>query len=176
MIAASFFCVQNERAQRLTKTSGRLLVGTVEIALRGKFWCPAWSRFWVDFEIGYWVGCLDCSLGKFEVYKLLWKWLFWISDTLGNMIFNIFLKLKEKLLLSGKFKLKVFSRYFATIFRPNWAKKLGYISKFTHFKLLNRLNTFIFFLVLWSNKKIQIFIFIFHSWETPPPPSIFQFS
>ena len=85
------------------------------------------------------------------------------------MIFNIFLKLKEKLLLSGKLKLKVFSRYFATIFRPNWSKKLGYISKFTHFKLLNRLNTFIFFLVLWSNKKIQIFIFIFHSWETPPP-------
>ena len=38
---------------------------------------------------------------------------------LGNMIFNIFLKLKEKLLLSGKLKLKVFSRYFATIFRPN---------------------------------------------------------
>ena len=29
------------------------------------------------------------------------------------MIFNIFLKLKEKLLLSGKLKLKVFSRYFA---------------------------------------------------------------
>ena len=79
VIVASFFCVQNERAQRLTKTSGRL-------------WSELRNReFWVDFD---WVGCLDCSLGKFEVYKLLWKWLFWISDTLGNMIFNIFLKLK----------------------------------------------------------------------------------
>ena len=28
VIVASCFCVQNERAQRLTKTSGRLLVGT----------------------------------------------------------------------------------------------------------------------------------------------------
>ena len=32
VIAASFFCVQNERAQRLTKTSRRLLVGTNKIA------------------------------------------------------------------------------------------------------------------------------------------------
>ena len=36
--------------------------------------------------------------------------------------FNIFLKLKVKLLLSGKLKLKVFSRYFTTIFRPNCEK------------------------------------------------------
>ena len=47
------------------------------------------------------------------------------------MIFNIFLKLKVQLLLSGKLKLKVFSRYFTTIFRPNCAKKGLYFEIYT---------------------------------------------
>ena len=58
----------------------------------GVFWSELRNReFWVNFN---WVECFDCSLGKFEIYKLLWKLLFWIPDTLGNMIFNIILKLK----------------------------------------------------------------------------------
>ena len=51
------------------------------------------------------------------------------------MIFNIFLKFKVKLLLSDKLKLKVFSRYFTTIYRPEQKIRLYFkIYTFQTFK------------------------------------------
>ena len=129
-------------------------------------------EFWVDFD---WVGCFDWSLGKSEVYKLLWKWLFWIPDTLGNMIFNIFLKLKVKLLLSGELKLKVFSRFFTTIFRPNKAKIRLYFEIYI-FQTFKSSKHVYFLSGSLIKQKNSDFHFHIPFLRDTPPPSIFPFS